>query len=140
MSEIAQAFQWVVSTMQADSALVAAAQGGIWQGFADIGVVAPYALVVHQSGTDVLTLQAVRLWSSLLLQLKAVGPTASYAALVVIADRIDALFKDRRSVGLSGSGGVLSCYRDGALSYSELINGAAWGHLGGLYRIDLQGS
>jgi len=82
----------------------------------------------------------VRLWASLLLQLKAVGPASTYGALVVIADRIDSLFKDRRSVGLASGGGVLSCYRDGALSYSELINGAAWGHLGGLYRIDLQGS
>jgi hypothetical protein len=138
VSETAQAFAWVDSTARADSALMAAATGGVWQGFADIGVTAPYMLTVQQAGTDVLTVNAVRLFTHLLLQVKAVGPTASYAALVTIADRIDALFKRVGPVGLS-SGGVLACYREQSLAYEELVNGAQWSHIGGLYHIDLQG-
>ena len=95
----------------------------------------------RQSDVDVMTLQAIRLWAGMLLQIKAVGPTAQYAALVIIADRIDELFKNQRNIPLA-SGGVLACYRDGQVAYEDpkLINGAAWSHLGGLYRIDLQGS
>jgi hypothetical protein len=124
--------------MRADSALMAAAPGGVFQGFADIGTVAPYALVVQQAGTDVLTVNAIRLFTTLLFQIKAIGPTASYVTIVTIADRIDALFK-RTGPTMLSSGGVLACYREQSLAYEELVNGAQWSHLGGLYRIDLQG-
>lgn len=139
MSEAAQAFSWVVTTMQADSALMASAVGGAWQGFADIGTASPYALVAQQANADTLTMNAVRLFNSMLLQIKAVGPASNYAALVTIADRIDALFGRAGYVALT-SGGVLSCYRESALVYDEIVNGAAWSNLGGLYRINLQGS
>lgn len=139
MSELAQAFNYVVTTMQADSALTTAAVGGVWQGFADIGTVPPYALVTQQANADTLTMNAVRLFNSMLLQIKAVGPASNFVALVTIADRIDALFGRAGYVTLT-SGGVLSCYRESALVYDEIVNGAAWSNLGGLYRIALQGS
>ncbi len=139
MSETAAAYNWTVITMQADSALMVAATGGVWQGFAPIGTIAPFALVAQQVGTDVLTQNAVRLFVSMLLRIQAIGPAANYAALVTIADRIDALFKDRRNVGLP-SGGVLACYREQTLAYDNLENGAQWSFLGGLYHIDLQGA
>ncbi len=140
MSEVAQAFAWINTTLRADTVLMAAATGGVWQGLADIGITPPFVSYGLQSNSDVLTVNASRLWANLLVQIKMVGLTSNYAALVMGADRIDVLFGRLGPVGLPGGGGVLSCYRDGALSYSELINGAAWGHLGGLYRIDLQGS
>jgi len=139
MSELAQALQWAESTMQGDSALMTVAVGNIWLAFAPIGTVAPFVIMSQQAATDVLTVNAVRLWTDILLQLKMIGPATNYAALVAGADRIDALFKSVRSVGLGGTGGVLCCYREQIISYSELINGAAWHHLGGLYHIESQG-
>lgn len=141
MSEIAQAFQWVATTMEADSALMAAATGGIYREYAPIDTPAPFVIVAQQVGTDVLTVNAIRLFTSLLLQIKMLGPSGpggNYAALVVGADRIDALFKSVRSVGL-GTGGVLACYREQSIAYGELVNQQPWSHLGGLYRIELQG-
>src|SRR2546430_4332657 len=41
--------------------LMAAATGGVWQGFANIGTVGPYALYVQQSSADTLTANARRL-------------------------------------------------------------------------------
>ncbi len=142
MSEVAQAFQWINSTMRADSALMAAAVGGVWQGLADIGTVAPYASYAQQANSDVLTMNKVRLWASMLLQIKAVGSVKNYDALVIIADRIDALFKSVRPTALPGGGGVLECYRDGSIALDDPrpINGVQWTSLGGLYRIDLQGT
>jgi len=138
MSETYQSFQWTTAAMRADSALMAQAAGGVWQGYAPIGTPAPFALVSQQAATDVLTVNAVRLFVHILLQIKAMGPSSNYAALVIIADRIDALFKDKRSITLP-SGGVLASYREQSLAYDELVNGQAWSHLGGLYHIELQG-
>jgi hypothetical protein len=140
MSELAQALQWAESTMQADSALMAIAVGGVWLSYAPIGTLPPFAIMSQQAANDMLTVNAVRLFTDILLQIKMIGPATTYTATVAGADRIDALFKSVRDVGLSGSGGVLSCFREQIISYSELINGAAWHHLGGLYHIRLQGS
>ncbi len=142
MSEVAQAFQWASTTMQNDSALMAVAIGGIYREYAPVDTVAPFALVSQQAGTDVLTANAVRLFAHIFLQIKMIGPSGpggNYAALVTGADRIDALFKSVRSVGLS-SGGVLACYREQTIAYGELVNQQPWSHLGGLYRIELQGA
>ncbi len=142
MSEVAQAFTWVSTTMQADSALMAAAVGGVYREYAPVDTVAPFALVSQQAGTDVLTANAVRLFVHILLQIKMIGPSGpggSYAALVAGADRIDALFKSVRSVGLS-SGGVLACYREQTIAYGELVASQPFSHLGGLYRLEIQGS
>ncbi len=139
MSETYQAFNWTTTTMRADSALMAAAVGGVYQGYAPIGTTPPFAIVSQQVATDALTLNAVRMFVHILLQIKAIGPANNYAALVTIADRIDALFKSVRTVGLS-TGGVICCYREQSLAYEEIINGAQWSHLGGLYHIELQGS
>src|SRR5579859_2414003 len=138
-SEIAMAYGWVNSVLVADSALMAAATGGVWQGMADIGTAPPFVVYARQADSDVDTLSKIRLWASILLQIKAVGPTAQWAAIVVIANRIDELFKNVRTVALS-AGGVLSCYREQELAMDDPpIAGQAWTNLGGLYRIALQG-
>src|SRR6266571_9081968 len=137
MSEVAQAFTWVSTTMQGDAPLMAAAIGGVFREYAPVDTVAPFALVSQQAGMDVLTSNAVRLFVDILLQIKMIGPSGpggNYAALVAGADRIDALFKSVRSVGLA-SGGILSCYRESTIAYGELINSQPFSHLGGLYRI-----
>jgi hypothetical protein len=138
LSETAAAYQWTVTAMQADTVLMAASPGGVWQGYAPIGTTPPFVQVSQQAGTDMLTMNAVRLFVHILLQIKAIGPAANYGALVIIADRIDTLFKSVRTVGLP-SGGVLCCYREQSLAYDEIINGAQFSHLGGLYHIELQG-
>lgn len=141
MSEVAQAFSWIDATMRADSALMTAATGGVWQGVAEIGVLPPFAIYSKQADTDITNMTKTRLWASILVQIKALGPVKSnYTALVTIANRIDALFSNVRYVSLPGGGGVLECYRDGQVALDEVVNGVQWSQLGGLYRIDLQGS
>ncbi len=140
MSEAYQAFQFCVTTMKADSLLVASATGGVWQNVAPQGTTGPIALVGHQSGIDSNTMNGVRLFNVKLLQLVAVGPSNNYGALAAIADRIDAIFKNVRNVGLS-SGGVLSMTREQELAIDEpLNNGVPYSRLGGIYRVQLQGS
>src|SRR5215472_6665584 len=103
MAEAAQAFQWVLSTMQGDSALTTAATGGLFQDFAPDSAITnpPYVIFGSQSGTDALTMNVKRLFVRLIFQMKAIGPANNYAALVTIADRIDALFGRTGQITLS---------------------------------------
>lgn len=142
--ETAQAYAWLSTTLNADSALTSAATGGVWQGFARMGTVAPYAVFSQQSAADTLTMNATRLFTSLLLQVKAVGPArgvsgSNFTTLVTIANRIDVLLGRTGPVTLA-TGGVLACYREQPIQYEELVNGEQWTHLGGLYRCLLQGA
>jgi len=141
MAESAQAFQWIQTTCTGDGALMAAATGGVVQGFANIGTNPPYVSFGQQAGSDVLTATAVRLWARLIMQIVAIGPNSNYVALVTIANRLDALFGRVGPVALS-PGVMLSCNRDIPIALEEpkLINGAAWSRLGGLFTIQLQGS
>jgi len=140
MSETAMAYQWIMATMKADTALMAAALGGVWNGNADIGTLDPYASFGRSSGSDVLTVNVVRLFTHIILQIKGVGPVANYAAIVTIAQRIDALFGRADHVTLS-TGGVLACWREQEIAYDEpLVNGVQWSNLGGLYHVELQNS
>jgi len=128
--------------MRADSALIAAATGGVYLSFAPLDTVAPYVIFGRPSGSAVATVHQIRLFVHILLQIKAVGPSGpggNFGVLETIANRIDALFKDRRNITLS-SGGVLACYRESELEYPELVNEQPWENLGGLYHIELQGS
>lgn len=142
--EIAQAYQWVISTQKADTALIAKAIGGCWQEHAPMGTLAPYTLTIEQANTDVLTLNAYRVFASLLLQIKAVGPSSNYDDLVIIANRIDALFSGPDGTGIKNvplsPGYMLSSYRESEISNGELVGGASWSNLGGLYRVLIQAS
>lgn len=141
MTEITQAYKFIVAAMKADTALVAAATGGVHQGFAPIGTTAPYALVTKQSDGDILTVNKVRVFSHMLLQIKAVGPTSDYDTLEIIAERIDAIFGRQGASTPPTGGNVLETYRESQISYEEdPAPGAQISHLGGLYDIDLQGT
>jgi len=139
LSETAQAFQFITSYCTGDTALMAVATGGVWQGFAPVGTSMPYVLIVQQSMQDTLTATADRLFVRGLFQIKMIGLSTQYASLVTGADRIDALFKSVKSVALS-VGGILCSYREQSLAYDAIVNGQQESHLGGLYNIDVQAS
>ena len=137
-SEIAQTYAWIIAVCKADAPLMTASTGGVWNGNADIATLDPYTYVGRQAGSDILTMNAVRLFAYELIQISAVGPVANYAAIVTIANCIDRLFGRTTMVALS-TGGVLACYRDGEVEVNTLENGVQWARVGGLYRIALQG-
>ncbi|HEX2614006.1 MAG TPA: hypothetical protein VHL10_00815 [Nitrososphaera sp.] len=122
-----------------DTALMALATGGVWEGTADLGVVAPYVAYQQQASPDVNTMNAIRIFTRKTMQIKAVGPTKQYSILAQMAARIDTLFKDERNIPLA-VGGILACYRTDEIAYPDSVNGESWSHIGGLYIIELQGS
>jgi len=126
-----------MATCQADAALQAVSVGGFWQGFAPLGTTGLYTLIVQQAAPDVNTLFAVRVFTNLLLQIKAVGVSSNYADIITAANRIDSLFQNKRNISLS-PGYMLSSWRESEISYDEVVSGVQYSHLGGLYHIQLQ--
>src|SRR5258707_4886007 len=85
MSETYQAFTWIDSTMRADSLLMAAATGGVWQEFANIGTVPPFALYARQGGSDNNTPNETRLFARILMRIQAIGPTRNFPGPCTLA-------------------------------------------------------
>lgn len=84
-------FQWLKSVLGADSTITANAPGGIWRGSAPSGTVTPYVIISLQSGLDVLTINAVRLMTQPLYQVRAIGPAGISTTIAAAAAEIDAL-------------------------------------------------
>ena len=89
--EILYGYEWLDSVLSADATLLADAPGGVWRALAPPSSAVPYVIMQHQSGSDVTTMNAFRLMSDLLFQIKIVGPASNTAGLVAGAARIDQL-------------------------------------------------
>lgn len=133
MNEVASDLQWLTAILSADSALLSAAPGGIRRGLAPVKTPTPYILLSHQGGSDVLSGTALRLMTSELFQVVAIGPTSQFPALVTCANRLDTLLG--RTSQSAGGITILACYREQEIALDELVNGISWSRLGGIHRI-----
>jgi len=97
---------------------------------------ATYPLVLYSllSGIDVMTVGACRVLVNSVYIVKVVdrSDTVSFAGIKPVADRIDLLLHDTQ--GEVESGRVLTCTREGVVSYAEFETQFTL-HLGGRYRI-----
>lgn len=138
--ETALGYQWLYSTLSSDSTLAALAVGGCWRAMAPPTITTyPYVVFALQSAKDSVTMNAFRLLSEQLFQVKAVGPGSLSAAIAGAAQRIDQLLSSPSSGSTSG-GVILSSYRESPFEVNELVNGELWWNLGGLYRLLIEQS
>ena len=139
-NEVMLAYEFLTTTLNADSTLTGLVTGGIWRSSAPVETVPPYVVMNFQAGSDVLTLNGVRIYDSLLFQIKTIGPAVQTTTLLSAANEIDSLLKRTSGVPLTadGLGAILACYRESPVQLDELINGELWMQLGGMYRIQLQ--
>jgi hypothetical protein len=133
--EVSLGFAWIYSTLSGDSTLNATLTGGVWRALAPPSTVAPYVVMIYQAaGKDSVAFRGTRAYSDLLYQVKAVGPSNSYASLVALSARLDTLLTLATQVAVTG-GTILGCYRSSPLQVDELVNGELWSNIGGLYRM-----
>ena len=133
---ITPAFTLVNSTLTGDATLMALISG-VYQGVAlPVAYTKPYIVVNLQSAVDTLTATAVRMLTRLILQVQVVGKASDGAAVRSAFARADALLQPNGQP-LRLQVGTLCLYRTGAVSYDEVISGAIWTHLGGLYRVEV---
>src|SRR5260221_8965079 len=86
--EVYYGFLWLKSVLAADATLMGYAPGNIWRGMAPSGTVTPFIVIAFQSGTDALTLNAVRIMVNPLFQVKIVGPATLSTTLAAGAAEI----------------------------------------------------
>lgn len=136
--EVALGLQWLQGVLSGDATLSGLAPGGVHRAMAPPNTQPVYVIVAWQAGTDALTLNAYRLLSNLVYQVKAVGPASNTAAIVAAAKQIDVLLGGPTSGSVAG-GYISACYRDGSLQIDELrASGEQWSNFGGLYRLQVQ--
>jgi hypothetical protein len=128
-------FDLLYTTLSGDATLMAMLSG-VYQVMAPTQSTPDYALLIHQSATDTNSGTATRLLSRLLYQVKIVGPVQDAANLRAAFARADALLQPSGQP-LRNTAGALDCFREQAFSIGELVNGALWLNVGGLYRIEV---
>lgn len=127
----------LTSVLGGDATFTAALPGGIHQILAPPGTSGDFCLLAPQSATDVNAATAARIMTTLVVQVKVVGPAADEANLRTAYKRADALLQPNGRA-LANTDGTLACYREQAFTLGETDNnGVLWLHIGGLYRIEV---
>jgi len=135
--EVVAGFMWIYSVLSIDATLLASAPGGVYRSLAPPITASPYVIMAHQSGMDVVTINAFRLMDNLLYQVKAVGPSSQMVAIAAAAARIDQLLG--LASGTVTGGYIGSCYREQPIFVDESpINGEQYTNVGGLYRLQIK--
>lgn len=138
--EVVAGFQWIYSVLSPDSTLATYAPGGVYRSMAPPDTAAPYVIMAHQSGLDVLTVNAFRLMDNLLYQVKAAGPASQMTAIAAAALRIDQLLcpNEGSGSGTVAGGYIGNCHREQPIFIDELVNGETWTNVGGMYRLEIK--
>lgn len=135
ITEAGLALEFLFSTLQNDTNLTALGIGGVFRGLAPPSTNPPYVIVSLQSSQDTLNMNAYRIMTSSLYQVKVVAPASMMANLIQVASEIDQQL--RLTSGSVSNGYILSCYRESPLQIDELVNGELWTNVGGLYRLEI---
>lgn len=135
INEVAEGREFLYAKLSGDATLGGFATGGVWDEMAPPGTATPFVIIGHQSDTDTLSATAIRILARMIFLVKAVGPVTQAATIRNAANRIDVLLA--RTSGTSTTGIILACWRDGALDIPELVDGALWRNLGGMYRLEI---
>jgi hypothetical protein len=138
LNEAAEAYEFLEAKLSGDATLLGYLGSGASSLYPDLappGVATPYVLFSMQSEVDSLTATAVRILARPLFQVKAVGPANQRAAIRNAANRIDTLLA--RTSGTTTNAIIEACWRDGAINIPEVVDGALWTSLGGLYRLEI---
>lgn len=139
---------WLYETLTGDTALMAEVNG-VHSTQASQAVALPYVVFEWLAGTDVMYVNAHRVWHSGVWVVRAVAQTGSWNDLSAAADRIDVLL--HRESGFPTGwvdvwsagwviGRVFSSVRESAFRNAYSDEGRQYRELGGRFRIDVQKS
>lgn len=131
--ELSRVAAWLYTTLSGDATLTSLAPGGVFRGLATVGTATPYVVFAYQGGADILSATGYRLGVNSLWIVKAVGPAASTLALQSAADRIEILLMHQS--GAVTDARIAACIRQDGVFDDEVVNGALWTNVGGIYRI-----
>jgi hypothetical protein len=127
--------EWLIDVLRGDGPLDALLAGGVYSELIPANKPLPSVRFQLQAGREITVVNGVNIYTDLLYLVAAVVE-GSPAALVPIADRIDAVL--HKAVGETSTIRVQSCVREMPFRLRELLDGKLYRHAGGLYRIKVQ--
>lgn len=133
------AADWLFDTLSADSVIAAAAVGGVWDGPAKDETPYPILRFDLQSALTVRGNSFFEIMQNMLWLVRMVGVGGSYVPLEQAAQQIQSLLHGVSAVPVSG-GMIESSAREQTFRQSRVDGGREFRHLGGLYRIYVQGA
>jgi hypothetical protein len=128
--------RWLYGVLSTDATLTGLVGSRIYSYVAPVNATYPLIIFQYQTGSDLMGVGPVRIWSDSVYVIKAINRMESYSTLKTIADRVDVLL--HAESGSVTDGRVVGCVRERAYSMLELVDTVQVRHLGGIYRIMAQ--
>lgn len=132
---VSAGYNLLYTTLHGDATLMALITG-VFQDLAPTQSAPDWCLIAAQSATDTNTATAARILTRCLFQVKVVGPVTDAANIRNAYARVDALLQPS-GLALRNTAGTLACFREQQFSVGELVSGALWLNLGGMYRVEV---
>ncbi len=130
-------FAALYAILTGDATFMGYVPGGVVQLNAPPQTTADYCNLINQSATDVKSATGVRIMTTLLYQVKIMGPEQDASNLRNAFARADALLQPNQAP-LRNYGGTLAIYRESLLpTDGGVINGQQWLCAGALYRVEV---
>lgn len=139
-NEVVVGLAWLYETLFNDATLQGYAPGGVWRTEAPPATPAPYVIMLYQENPSK-DAQAFggRVYSNMVWQVLAVGPSSDTTGIANAANRIDTLITVTQVTAIP-NGTLIGSFRLKPLLADLLINGEAWTNIGGEYRMFLKAS
>jgi len=130
---------WLYDTLSGDSIIAAEAVGGVWDGPATSTTPYPILRFDLQSALTVRGNSFFEIMQNMIWLVRMVGAGGSYVPLEPGAQQIQSLLHGVSAVPVT-DGIIESSAREQTFRQSRVDGGREFRHLGGLYRIYVQGS
>jgi hypothetical protein len=125
--------RWLYSTLADDTALTAAAPGGIHEHPAPMHATSPFVTFQMLVAADTQRVGTGRVLTRSEWLVRVTARDAPVSSLGIAVDRVDALLT---AICQELTGGIVhSCARISPFQMVETPNGERWAHLGGIYRV-----
>jgi len=135
-AEVVLGYDWLQATLLADSG-VNAITTDIFQDRAPSTAAYPFIVIQNQLATDVMGVGTARIITDTSFIVKSIAQSETYTSLIPLSEAIDLALHG--TTGSLSGGSVFACVREESFRFSETEDGDHFKHLGGVYKLQLQG-
>lgn len=134
--EFIEAQTFLAATLNGDSQMQGYLPGGWNLDNAPLNTATPYGIFGMQAGIDRKNAEAYQIFTPFIYRVEVIGPDDQYATMINALGRLSALLDLTRN-GATTLANVQT-WREQQIHRAEIINGALWRYMGGLYRVLVQ--
>lgn len=138
MSETVLGDTWLDTVLKADATIAAACGTRVYEGLAPESAAYPFIVWQSQDNTDLRTMDQTRIWNDSTIVVRAVAKTNTYSTLSSLAAAIDSVL--HKGSGTVTGGVVIGAMRLSEYRMTEDVSDGQIRHLGGRYRLIVQGT